>query len=56
MIIRNIKTTSEDRRYYDAKAKITEAAKAGRLGKRWFYKNPKTGKNELRPHRIRKMV
>ena len=56
MILKNDKSTSSDRRYHDEKGKITEAAKQGRLGKSWFFKNPKTGKQELRPHRLIKRV
>ena len=52
MIVRNPKTTKADRRYFDEKARIKEAADAGKLGKSWFFKNPKNGKDELRPRRI----
>ncbi len=51
MIIRNIKTTAADRRYFDEKAKIKEAADAGRLGKSWFARD-KNGEHKLRPRRI----
>lgn len=56
MIVKNIKNTREDRRYFDEKAKIKEAAENGRLGKSWFFKNPKNGKDELRPRKIIKRV
>ena len=52
MVIKNIKTTQSDRKYFDEKGRIKEAADAGKLGKSWFYKNPKNGKDELRPRRI----
>ena len=51
MIIRNIKTTRSDRRYFDEKAKIKEAADAGKLGKSWFGRD-KNGEHKLRPKRI----
>lgn len=52
MIIKNPKTTRSDQQYFETKGKIKEAAEQGKLGKDWFYKNPETGKNELRPKRI----
>ena len=52
MRVRVIKTTREDRKYFDEKAKITQAAKEGKLGKEWLFKNPVNGKWELRPKRI----
>ena len=52
MIVRNIKTTREDRRHFEEGGKIQAAAQAGRLGKSWFQKNPKNGKDEVRPHRL----
>lgn len=56
MIVKNIKTTREDRRYFDEKGRIKQAAEQGRLGKSWFTKNPKTGKDELRPRRLIKRI
>lgn len=52
LIIKNLKTTKQDQRYFDEKGKIKQAAEDGKLGKDWFYKNPKTGKSELKPKRI----
>jgi len=56
MNIKNPKTTGLDRKYFDEKARITEAAKAGKLGKSWFVKNEKNGKHELRPKNIYRKV
>lgn len=56
MIIKNPKTTREDQRYFDNKAKIIEAHREGKLGKEWYQYNPKTGKHELKPKRIYKRV
>lgn len=52
VIIKNLKTTKADQRYFDEKAKIKKAAEEGRLGRDWYTKNPKTGKHELRPKKI----
>ena len=52
MIVKNIKTTREDRRYFDEKGRMKEAAEQGRLGKSYFFRNPATGKDELRPRRL----
>jgi len=56
MIVKNIKTTREDRRYFDEKGRMKEAAEQGKLGKSYFFRNPATGKDELRPRRIIKRV
>jgi hypothetical protein len=56
MIIRNIKTTREDQRYFSEKGKIKEAADAGRLGKSWFRKDPKTGQDLLSPKKVIRRV
>lgn len=52
MIIKNLKTTKQDQQYFDQKGQIKQAAEAGRLGRDWYFKNPKNGKYELRPKRI----
>lgn len=52
LIIKNLKTTRQDQKYFEEKGKIKEAAEAGKLGKDWFFKNPQNGKDELRPKRI----
>lgn len=51
MIVRNIKTTGSDRRYFSEKAKIKEAADAGKLGKSWLKKD-RDGQYKLRPKSI----
>lgn len=56
MIIRNIKTTREDRRYFEEKGRIKQAADAGRLGKSWFRKDQKTGQEVLSPKKVIKRV
>lgn len=56
MLIKNIKTTREDRRYFDEKGKIKQAAEAGRLGKSWFRKDPRTGQDILSPRKVIKRV
>lgn len=49
MLIKNPKITALDRKYYDERAKINEAARAGKLGKSWFVRNLKTGRMEVKP-------
>lgn len=56
MILKNTKLTESDRRYFDLKAKITEAAREGKLGREWYAYNPTNGKYELRPKRIYKHI
>lgn len=55
-IIRNIKNTASDRRYFEEKGKIKEAAEAGRLGKSWFRKDPRSGNQVLSPKKVIKRV
>ena len=56
MIIKNIKNTREDRRYFEEKGRIKMAADAGRLGKSWFRKDPRTGQDVLSPKKVIKRV
>lgn len=56
MIIKNIKTTSSDRKYFDTKGKLVEAANAGKLGKQWYNYNKQKGVWELKPHKIYKRI
>ena len=56
MIIKNLKTTREDRKYFDEKAKINEAARAGKLGKSWLKQDPKTGEHKVKPKGIFRRV
>lgn len=52
MIIKNIKNTTSDRKYFETKGALATAANAGKLGKAWFNYNPKKGVFELKPHKI----
>lgn len=56
MIVKNLKTTKADRRYFSEKAKINQAANDGRLGRSWFQVNPETGKTEVKPKAISNRV
>lgn len=55
-LIKNIKTTDSDRKYFDEKAKINEAARQGKLGKSWLKQDPKTGEHKVAPKKIFKRV
>lgn len=56
MIIKNIKNTASDRKYFDEKGKINEAARAGKLGKSWLKQDPKTGEHKVQPKGIFRRV
>lgn len=51
MLLKNPKITKLDRKYFDEKGKMSQAANEGKLGRSFFTVNPKTGKQELRPRK-----
>lgn len=56
MIIRNLKNTRSDRRYFDEKGRISLAANEGRLGKSWFRYDEKKGEMVLSPKKVIRRV
>lgn len=56
MIIRNIKDTKADRRYFDERGRIAEAARAGKLGKSMLTLDPKTGEWHANPKKTFRRV
>lgn len=48
--------TSDDRKYFDEKAKILEAHRAGKLGKSWYKLNPEKGTQEIKPKSVFKRI
>lgn len=55
MLIKNPKDTRSDRRYFDEKGKINQAANEGRLGRSWF-RVDENGKSVLSPKKVIKRV
>lgn len=55
MILKKFRT-EDDRDYFDEKAKIIEAHRAGKLGKSWYKLNSEKGTQEIKPKDIFKRV